>query len=137
MREFMRKLQNGFIRFMTGRYGMDALSKTLYGAGFIFLLLSLIARLRILNTLALLMLLWAIFRMYSRNIPKRYAENEKFLAMTKKPRAYLRLLRMRWQYRKTHRVFRCECGQIVRIPRGKGKVEVRCPKCGRTQIRHS
>jgi len=69
--------------------------------------------------------------MLSRNIKRRRAENDRFLrywwpVRTKASRS-LSLARQR----KTHKFFKCPgCGNTLRVPRGKGKLQITCPKCG-------
>ena len=91
-------------------------------------LLSMFLRVPILNLaltlLSYALMIWAIFRMLSRNTYKRYQEN----------RRYLRLLeRMK---DREHRYYDCpRCRQVVRVPRGKGKISITCPKCAEKFIR--
>jgi peptidoglycan/LPS O-acetylase OafA/YrhL len=60
----------------------------------------------------------AIFRSLSRNIYKRYEENRKFLVFFQKLKD------------KDHRYYNCpRCRQQVRVPKGKGKISITCPKC--------
>ena len=111
---FIRKL-------MYGRYGSDQLS---------FFLLVVYIVLILLSGLALAVLLWDLFRMFSRRIDRRRAENARFLALAGPA---IRWLRMRRTIRrdKEHRYFKCpNCGQYLRVPRGKGKITVNCRNCG-------
>lgn len=108
--------------FMMGRYGTDKLNMYVLGAGVICSLLGLfipanLARL-LLSTASYLLMFWAIFRTFSRNTYRRYQENQKFLM-------FLTKLKDR-----QHRYFTCpRCRQSVRVPRGKGKIMITCPKC--------
>ena len=119
---------NGFRRFMQGRYGNDKLNKTLIWMALATFVTSLFIpfwsakRILMLGYYGLLGIV--LFRMLSRNTYKRYQEN----------RRYLRLLeRMR---DRDHRYYDCpRCRQPVRVPRGKGKISIRCPKCGEKFIR--
>ena len=77
-----------------------------------------------LSLLAYVPLIWSMFRMYSRNIEARRRENAAFL------RFFSRLTDKQYRY------FRCPgCRQVVRVPRGKGKINIRCPKCSRQFIK--
>ena len=124
-----RKLGDAFRRFMYGRYGTDALNRTLLIVSVVLLLLSMVGSrflpgLSVLGYVAYVPLVWSIVRMYSRNIEKRRRENA----------AYQRLL-MRIKDR-NNRYFRCpRCRQTVRVPRGKGKINIRCPKCSERFIK--
>lgn len=123
-------MKEKFIRFMQGRYGADQLGRFLLGAAIVFLVLSLFMRGSIWYTLALVLMIYSYFRMFSRNIPKRYAENQKYLALTARFRNGYQKKKRELQQLKTHHIYKCPgCGQKIRIPRGKGKIVVRCPKC--------
>lgn len=121
-----RKLGEKFRGFMYGRYGSDKLSAFLLIVGLVLCLVSSFSRLYFLGYLAYLPLIWAIFRMYSRNIYARQRENQKFLQI------FVRLRDRRNRY------FSCpRCHQAVRVPRGKGRIVIRCPSCGERFERRS
>lgn len=125
-------------RFFAGRYGMDALNKFLFIIAAVLLIPLWIWQIPGLEIVFLLILVYAYFRMFSRNIGKRYAENQKFLAATAKIRGFFRKKKYRFDQRKTYRFFHCpKCKQQVRIPKGKGKINIRCPKCGEQFIKKS
>lgn len=108
---------------MMGRNGGDTLGWVVLVAGAVCSLLASIDGLQGLTLLAFLALAYAIFRMYSRNVAKRREENEKFLGFFN--RAKTRVTD------RNHRYFRCpQCRQTVRVPKGKGNIRIRCPKCG-------
>lgn len=121
-RRFGAKLSAGVRRFMQVRYGGDKLNMTLLWIGVGACLLSVLFPFKVVKLILLVisysMMIWAIFRAFSTNTYKRYQENRK----------YLRLLD-RIKDRK-HRHFECpRCRQPVRVPRGKGKIAITCPKC--------
>ena len=128
MNGFFYRLKEGFRHFMLGRYGTDKLNMAILGAGVICSLIVMFVRLPILDLLLTMLsyglMIWAIFRMFSRNTYKRYQEN----------RRYLRLLdRLK---DKEHRYYDCpRCRQPVRVPRGKGKIAITCPRCKETFIK--
>ena len=115
-------MQAGMRSFMSGRYGTDKLNMTILGAGVLVCLLSLFIPLPPVN-LALTvvsygLMSWALFRTFSRNTYKRYQENRKFLRILERIKD------------RQHRYFDCpRCRQPVRVPRGKGKISITCPKC--------
>ena len=122
-------------RFMLGRYGVDQLN--------IFLLIAAVA----LNLVALILsrfgavcaiigmlvnlvsygvLFWYLYRFLSRNIEKRILENRRYLA------------RKSQITDRQNRYYRCpNCKQTVRVPRGRGKICIKCPKCSEKFIRKS
>lgn len=119
---------------MQGRYGMDDLNRCLYWSFLVLFILELIIPFRpvkaVLGWVTLAIIIWETFRMLSRNIPKRYSENLKFLDMTAGLRRAIRLNRRKFDDRKTYRYFKCPgCGQEVRVPKGKGRIRITCPKC--------
>ena len=123
-------IARGFRRFMDGRYGGDKLNNMLVYTGFGVFLVSLFIPWAPVHLI--LMLLYytllgiAIFRMLSRNTYKRYRENCKYLQFMDRLRD------------KEHKYFDCpRCKQPVRVPRGKGKIAITCPKCKEKFIRKS
>lgn len=135
-------MKEKLIRFMQGRYGIDQLSKFLLITGLAVVLLS-----GVFGETAVSMLLyifgWGVviycyFRIFSRNVQKRYAENQAYLMKTYKIRNWFQNQKNIWQQRKVYHIYTCpSCKQKIRIPKGKGKIEVRCPKCGTTFIKKS
>ena len=110
-------------RFMQGRYGTDKLNTAILLAGLAACVLSMFIRLPLINWLltmgSYVLMGWAIFRSLSRNTYKRYQENRKYLR-------FLERIKDR-----EHKYFDCpRCRQPVRVPRGKGKISITCPKCG-------
>ncbi len=131
-------MREKFMRFMQGRYGADHFCRFLSGVTMVLLVISLFSRHRIWFLAALLVLIYSYFRMFSRNIPKRYAEEQKYLALTAVFRQRLAGKRRELAQKKTHHIYKCpSCGQKVRVPRGHGRIEIRCPKCSATFIKRS
>lgn len=122
----MQKLRE----FMYGRYGTDMLSLALVIAGFVLNTLYVLTYSRLLYLISLAAYGFALFRTLSRNIPARRKENEKFMSLWHKIKNWWNGLRADLEERKTYRHFKCpSCGQKIRIPRGRGKVEICCPRC--------
>ncbi len=128
LRSVGAKIGAFFRRFMAGRYGTDKLNMVILGAGLIACVISMLVKFAPVN-LALVLISyglmgWAIFRTLSRNTYKRYQENRKYLL-------FLQKLKDR-----EHRYYDCpRCRQQVRVPRGKGKIAITCPKCREKFIR--
>lgn len=132
MRNFLYNLSYKYQVFMQGRYGSDELSIFLLAASLVSLLVARtgVIFFVIFQLLAWVLLIFALFRTYSRNISKRYEERMKFLKLKNRFMAWYKIKREAWQNRKTHRYFRCKkCKASIRVPKGVGKIEVTCPKC--------
>ena len=135
----VEKLKDKVLRFMYGRDGVDQFSKCLVVLGILFLLLSGFTRNGgIFYLLSLAILVYSYFRMFSRNHSKRYAENQLYLKYTAGIRKKISAIRYGFSQRKHYHIYKCpSCGQKIRIPRGKGKIEIRCPKCNAHFIKKS
>ncbi len=132
------KWKEKFQRFMYGRYGMDAFGKFLSWTSIVLLICSMFFRGSILYLLALGILIYCYFRMFSRNVQKRYQENCTYYRYTNKIREYIKKQKYYMQQRKTHHIYRCpNCKQKIRVPRGKGKIAIRCRTCGTEFIKKS
>ena len=129
------RFRNWLSRFMAGRLGTDQLSRALNIAALALLILSIFTGGsgigRLIWALALACLLWGTFRSFSRNIPKRQRENAAYLNLTRNLRERIRSARERFDQRKDYRFFRCpSCRTWLRVPRGKGKLNITCRQCG-------
>ena len=117
-------------RFMAGRYGNDQLNQFIFIVAIISMVLEIITRQSLFYTLTLVLLILAYVRVFSRNINKRYEENMKFL---QKKDAILNKFRRQKYYaaqRRNFHIYTCpQCKQKIRIPKGKGKISITCPKC--------
>ena len=129
IRNFLRK-------FMLGRYGPDHLSIAMVVLSLILSLLHGIFRFAPIMYVSYLFLALALFRMLSRNLTRRRAENDKFIRYwwpirTKVKRAFQNI-----RHGKTHRYLKCPgCSNTLRVPKGKGKLQITCPKCGERFIK--
>ena len=121
-RQFSAKLSAALRSFMVGRYGTDRLNMAILSVGLLASLLSVFFRNAgislVFFVLSYGMMIWAICRSLSRNTYKRYLENRKFLQVFGRLKD------------REHRYFDCpKCRQMVRVPRGKGKIAITCPRC--------
>lgn len=117
-------------RFMMGRYGVDSFSQFMMGAVLVMWVLDMFLHSRILYSWSILLIIYVYFRMFSRNVTKRYEENQKFLAIKSKVLSRFRSEKSQLKQRKTHHIYKCPtCRQKIRIPRGKGRICITCPKC--------
>ena len=124
--------------FMAGRYGNAQLNQFIFLVAIISMVLEIITRQSLFYTLTLVLLILAYVRVFSRNINKRYEENMKFL---QKKDAILNKFRKQKYYaaqRRNFHIYTCpQCKQKIRIPKGKGKISITCPKCRNSFIKKS
>ena len=129
-------VRNFLRRLMMGRYGPDHLNIAMIVVSLVLNLLSAIVGFPPLMYVSYLFLLLALFRMLSRNITRRRAENDKFIRYWWPVRTRVRRIFANIRHGKTHRFIKCPgCGNTLRIPKGKGKLQVTCPKCGERFIK--
>lgn len=135
---FFQRLGNGIARFMYGRNGMDQLNRALFwGYMGIFIAQLIFSRFEVLAIPALTCeaLLWVLmvvvfFRMFSKNLPRRQAENQKWVNWQWRIKNRAKGAKTRHADR-DHKYFTCKsCKAICRVPVGKGKILITCPKCG-------
>ena len=135
MRNFFYRISSALARFMYGRNGNDQLNLALlivYVA--VLVLQALLGRIYaarvILEAITLALAALVIFRSFSKNLTKRRAENARFLNWWYPVKSRVSGARQRRQD-KDHKYFTCKsCKTICRVPVGKGKIEITCPKCG-------
>lgn len=135
-------MREKFSRFMTGRYGVDEFSRFLLGFTLAMIVVSFFFRAGIagmvLNLLIVLLLVYNYVRMFSRNFQKRYAENQAFLKVKRRIFSFFGNGVAHMKQRKTHHIYSCpNCRQKIRVPRGKGKICITCPKCKNEFVKNS
>nr|WP_246240615.1 hypothetical protein [Anaerocolumna sedimenticola] len=131
-------MQDKIRRFMMGRYGVDDLGKFLMWIAIIIMLPSVFFRNRIIEIIPFIILIICYFRVFSRNINKRYNENQKFLVFKNRFFGYFQRANTRRMQNKNYHIYVCPtCKQKIRVPKGKGKICITCPKCKAEFIRKS
>ncbi len=124
-------MKDRFNRFFQGRYGMDELGKIIMIFCTIVYILASFAGSPLFATAAMLGLFYEIYRMMSKRHYDRSQENKIYLK-------YKKLWKLRYDERKTSRIYICKsCGRFIRVPKGKGKIEVTCPTCGQKMIKRT
>ena len=139
---------------MQGRYGVDEFGRFLTGLSVVWILLELLTRRWMFGLLFWATVVYLYYRIFSRNYMKRQQENSKYLTLRYRfvakwnqlfPNNGNSSMRNRWDkfkrdmaQRKVYHIYKCPgCGQKIRIPRGKGKIAIRCPKCNTEFIKRS
>ena len=122
-------MKEKLIRFFAGRYGNETLNKFLFILELIFLALSFFVPNIIVSFLFFLVFFTYLFRSLSRNIYGRQAENMKFIAIRTKITHTFKAIQKNFQ-ESAYKHFVCpKCAQIIRVPKGKGNIEITCPSC--------
>ena len=123
---------------MQGRNGVDDLSKAINVIIIVLLVISIFTGWPIVSYIALALIIYMYFRIFSKNIPKRYAENQKYRNFRYDLTIKINNKKKEWAQRKVYRFFRCPmCKQKVRVPKGRGKICITCPKCRTEFVKRS
>lgn len=116
-------MREKFARFMYGRYGIDEFSRFLMAAVIVVMILNIFIHSPILSIAVWMGIIFVYYRMFSRNHTRCLAQNRWYLSQVRKISCYKDI--------RTHHIYTCKsCRQKIRIPRGKGRIIIRCPKCG-------
>ncbi len=131
-------MKERFRQFMLGRYGTDSLNQTLNIGAIALFVLSLVTNLNVIYFLALVLWGYSIFRMLSRDISKRTAENYWFYDAKKSMSHSFAQKKQQFASRKQYHYYSCpQCRQKLRVPRGRGRIQISCPKCGNQFVKKS
>ena len=136
LRQFLTNMINRYQRFMYGRYGNDELNFVLIALSLLLSLISNFDKLWFFYFISVVPIGVAIFRFLSRNTNARYNERLRFIAIISVLKNKYIKIRSRYRDRKTHKFFICKkCKATLRLPKGRGKIKITCPKCGNTMIK--
>ena len=123
-------MRDKIYRFMQGRYGTDDFYKFLFWVALIGIVINWFFKSQLLSFAVTLILVYAMYRVLSKNHSARYAENQRYLQATAKIRYWFDQQKKLMEERNYHHIYTCpKCRQKIRIPKGKGKIMIRCPKC--------
>jgi len=122
-------------KFMYGRYGTDQLNMALLITSIVLMMAVSFVHptgwWTVLTLIPLVPLGWAFFRMLSRKVYVRSYENTRFMKLVQPVAGWFKWTATRIRGGKTHKFFKCaQCGKTMRVPRGKGHIQVTCPGCG-------
>lgn len=135
-RHFLTNLLNKYQQFMYGRYGNDELNFVLIALSLLLSLISNFDKLWFFYFISVVPIGVAVFRFLSRNTNARYNERLRFIAIISVLKNKYIKIRSRYRDRKTHKFFTCKkCKATLRLPKGRGKIKITCPKCGNIIIK--
>ena len=123
-------MRDRMIQFMRGRYGYDELGRVTMWSSLILFVIYALTGIRVLAVIAVILLALTDFRLLSRNTARRSEENRVFLKNTAFITRRSARFRQNVQNRRHYHIYRCpNCRQKIRIPKGKGRIEITCPRC--------
>ena len=127
----MGKLKEKLYKFMMGRYGSDILNKDILWLTIILVFLNLFLRSAILYVIIYALFFYTFFRMLSKKVVARRAENAKYLVLRNKVKKFFTLQYNKVKYYKEYKYVTCKnCKSVIRVPRKKGTRNISCPGCG-------
>lgn len=116
---------------MIGRYGQDELGKFILSLSLILLIINLFVKTAALSAAALVLIIYSYYRIFSRDVRARYAENKKFLTSLDPLRRKFFSSKNKYDNRKVYKYIKCpKCKFEMKVPKNKGKIRVTCKKCG-------
>ncbi len=119
MKQFSNRMQYNIAKFMYGRCGFDHLARASYFVALILLVVEFFVKNPFVSLASMGFFIYSLWRIFSRKIDKRYAENQKFLELMRKPKSTVNYWKMQWRDRKTSKYFTCtKCHQHIRVPKG-------------------
>ena len=122
-------MKEKLIRFMIGRYGVDQFSRFLMVVTLVFMVIGIFTH-PIVYYIGFAGMIYMYFRIFSKKWDKRRAENQWYLRKSYAIRNWFDKKKKMWQLKKTHKIFKCpNCKQKIRVPKHKGRISIRCPKC--------
>jgi predicted RNA-binding Zn-ribbon protein involved in translation (DUF1610 family) len=123
---------------MVGRYGTDQLTLFMLIAGMVLTFIGNALRLEFLTIITYAIFIVCVYRTLSRNIPARQKENIMFLKYFNPAKSWSKSKYNIVKDSKDYQYFKCpHCQQVMRVPRGRGKISVTCRKCGTKFIKKS
>lgn len=130
-------MREKFTRFMMGRYGVDQFSRFLSVVTIVLMILGLFIH-PVLYYLGIIGIIYMYFRTFSKNYSKRRKENDWYLKRSYTVKNWFSKQKRMMKLRKTHKIFKCPtCRQKIKVPKGRGKIEIRCTKCSTRFVKRS
>ena len=134
----MNKFKQSLQRFMYGRYGVDQFGQFIFGVAFVVIILNMFFNSVIVYYGSLLLIIYGYYRAMSKKHSKRYSENMKFLGIKNQLLGKINQEKRMFNEKKVNHIYSCpSCKQKIRVPKGKGKIEITCPKCHTKFVKRS
>lgn len=131
-------MKDKIYRFMRSRYGSDQLSAFLTWGGLVLMVVDAFVKTGLVYLIGLVMFVYGYIRIMSKNYDKRAAQNRWFMEHTAGIRNLGKRMKKQKEAGKEYKIFVCsKCQQMIRVPRGKGRIQIRCPKCGNSFVKKS
>lgn len=128
---FLQRLRMSLAQFMQGRHGTDNLGIFTLFTGLAFSLSGSFTGLSLLSLIGLVLYIITVFRMFSRNREKRFAENRKYIELTSGWKTKAGQFFRRIKNRREYKYFKCPgCHVLLRAKRGSGERDITCVRCG-------
>ena len=128
---FLQRIRESLARFMQGRHGPDNLGMFTLITGLACSLLGSFTGIGLLSLAGFALYIWTLFRMFSRNNEKRFAENRKYIDLTSNWKTRIRQFTKRMKNRRDYKYFKCpNCKVLLRLKRGSGEKDITCVRCG-------
>ena len=130
LKDFWHQFKAKFRQAAYGCYGSDELTNALYTVGLALIIVSLVPWFRFLYLLGFALIVWGIYRCFSKNYARRRKERDAYLRLSGGIKKFFRIQKRRFRERKEYRYYRCPtCRSYSRVPRGHGRIVITCPKC--------
>jgi predicted RNA-binding Zn-ribbon protein involved in translation (DUF1610 family) len=140
--KYVTMLRQDIKQAMTSRCGLDELNNLLMLVGFIFVVIALFTKRWIFTLIGAFFIVLCYLRVFSKKVDRRREENAFYMRYMGKVVRYVEYLvlcvRMKCKsiVDGEYAYFVCsQCKQVIRVPKGKNKVSIRCPKCGNSFIK--
>lgn len=133
----MNNIKYKLQRFFRNRYGADPLGLAFVGTSLILSILASITRIGFFSIVSMIIMAYEIYRMFSKNYVKRRIENDHYMEYKTIVQRRWKVIRNSLQDRNNHYYMCPKCHQIVRVPKGRGKIEITCPSCRNKFVKKS
>lgn len=144
LQKYITMLRKDIKEAMGRRCGLDELNNLIMLVGFLYVVAALFTKNKIFLLVGAAFVVLCYLRVFSKNVAKRKKENDFYMRYMGKVVLEARLLKLMIRMKgkslldKEYVYFVCDqCHQVIRVPKGKNKVNIRCPKCDHTFVKRT